>query len=204
MQPVRIVKAFDVIGDGVFSRPPGRPRLTVDELGFERREEALGDGIIPAVALATHRTDDAMIAQHSLIRHGGILAAPVGRCTRPGAGTRRPRAICSASRASSVRRWRLHRPPDDPARAQVEDDRQRAHAGSHRCPGWRHGSPGCVPSAGRCPAAAGSAAGGLRRGSRSDSPAARDTGTARRGWLSPHAHTRTSCVFLGEEGRRLF
>ena len=33
---VRIVSAFDVVSDGVLGRPPGRPRLALNELGLER------------------------------------------------------------------------------------------------------------------------------------------------------------------------
>ena len=58
---------------GVFGPAPRRPRLPVEELGLERREEVLGDGVIPAVPLPTHRADDLVVAQHALIGIGRLL-----------------------------------------------------------------------------------------------------------------------------------
>ena len=45
MQPVRIVEAFDVVDNSIHGRSPRWPGLAMDELGLERGEEALGDGV---------------------------------------------------------------------------------------------------------------------------------------------------------------
>ena len=45
VQSVGIVEAFDVLSHGVLGLAPRRPRLAVDELGLERREEALSDRV---------------------------------------------------------------------------------------------------------------------------------------------------------------
>jgi hypothetical protein len=40
----------DVFGDGVAGACPGGPGLQVDQLAFDGTEEALGQGIVPALA----------------------------------------------------------------------------------------------------------------------------------------------------------
>jgi hypothetical protein len=40
----------------------GGPRAAVDELLLERREEALGDGVVVTVALGAHRASDPGVA----------------------------------------------------------------------------------------------------------------------------------------------
>ena len=77
----------------------------MDELLLERGEEALGDGVVEAVAAAAHRLGDPGGA--------GLLAEgqetnwlPWSECQiSPGAGRRCASAICSASVTSSVRMW---------------------------------------------------------------------------------------------------
>ena len=48
MQPGAVVPA-DVLGDGAPGAGPGGPGLQVGELAFERAEEALGQGVVPAL-----------------------------------------------------------------------------------------------------------------------------------------------------------
>lgn len=57
-----VVKRFDVLDDLAGQLAAGRPRLAVHELFLERREEALGDGVIEAVARGAHRAGDAGVA----------------------------------------------------------------------------------------------------------------------------------------------
>ena len=49
-----------------------------DQFSFDGFEERFYSGIIVAIALATHRSLEAMLAQDFLIIVGTILAAPVG------------------------------------------------------------------------------------------------------------------------------
>src|SRR5262245_50963050 len=51
---------------------------TEHELGLEGREEALSDGVVPAVTLATHAADNALGAEQAQVLHAGIWTAPVG------------------------------------------------------------------------------------------------------------------------------
>ena len=52
--------------------------LVVDALGLERREEALGDGVVLAVALAAHARDDAALGERGAVVVARVGAAAVG------------------------------------------------------------------------------------------------------------------------------
>jgi hypothetical protein len=51
VSPGLVVEGLDVLEDGGAEIAPGRPGLAVNELLLDRREEALRDGVIEAVAL---------------------------------------------------------------------------------------------------------------------------------------------------------
>src|SRR5215217_3176200 len=53
-----VVEDLDVVEDLVAQLGLGWPAAAVDELFLERREEALGDGVVVAVAAAAHRLRD--------------------------------------------------------------------------------------------------------------------------------------------------
>ena len=74
----------------------------VDELGLERREVALGDGVVPAVALVAHAGDDAELRERA-----PVLVARIGLprsewWTRPRGGFVRELAIAGAASTSLV------------------------------------------------------------------------------------------------------
>jgi hypothetical protein len=73
-----IVEALDVLEDRssrLLPRPEGR---SVDQLHLQRREEALGYRVVPAVALATHAARHTVNLQKVSIRRRSVLAASVG------------------------------------------------------------------------------------------------------------------------------
>ena len=77
MPASRVVEAFDVvehIGPGLIPRPIS---LAVDAFGLQRREEALHRRIVPDVARAAHRADDAVVGHQPLELLAGVLAATV-------------------------------------------------------------------------------------------------------------------------------
>jgi hypothetical protein len=57
VQPGAAVPA-DVLGDDPAGAGPGRPGLQVDQLAFERTEEALGQAVVPALTGAAVRLID--------------------------------------------------------------------------------------------------------------------------------------------------
>ena len=78
MPAFRIIEALDVIehiGLGFVPRPIGLARRS---LGLQRGEEALHRRIVPDVARAAHRADDAVIGHQALELLAGVLAAAIG------------------------------------------------------------------------------------------------------------------------------
>jgi hypothetical protein len=59
MPSAAVEEELDVLEDFRAQLSLHRPRAAVDELLLERREEALGDGVVEAVSLAAHRLGDA-------------------------------------------------------------------------------------------------------------------------------------------------
>ena len=77
MQPVGVVKRFDVVCDGGSCFTEGRPGASVDKVFFQGRKEALDDGIVPTVASAAHAAADARVTEHRAVGVARILTAPV-------------------------------------------------------------------------------------------------------------------------------
>jgi hypothetical protein len=73
MKPDGVVELVDVVSDDAPSMLDVSEDATLDALVFERREEALGDGVVPAVALATDAADEAI-----LVELGDVAARAVG------------------------------------------------------------------------------------------------------------------------------
>src|SRR5262249_15939886 len=62
-----VVEALDEFEDRVSCLRRRREATEVDEFGLQRREEALRDGIGPAVRLAAHAADDAGLIERVLV-----------------------------------------------------------------------------------------------------------------------------------------
>src|SRR5437868_15361946 len=58
-----VVEDLHVLEDCRACLCAGRPVATRDEFPFQCREEALGDGVVPAVAASAHAADDAVRRQ---------------------------------------------------------------------------------------------------------------------------------------------
>src|SRR5712691_4871893 len=77
MPPLAIVEEFEVLEElGARCRPRG-PGRVMDQLDFQRREEALGDGVVPAIAPAAHTADDPVLRQHPLVVAAGVLTPAI-------------------------------------------------------------------------------------------------------------------------------
>ena len=79
----------------------GRIATPVHAFDFERVEETLNTGIVPATPLAAHAHDDAMLLQQTLMIEGAVLAAAIRVMEHPGFGLRRHSAMVSASSTRS-------------------------------------------------------------------------------------------------------
>ena len=63
--------------DRVFGHTSCWPTTSVEELGLERAEEALGHGVVPAITLAAHRAHDAVLIEHGLVGRSRVLSTTV-------------------------------------------------------------------------------------------------------------------------------
>lgn len=72
VQSFTVVEADDVIIDIVFSLGVVRILALPDAFHLEIQEEALGDGIIPAISLSAHGANKAMFIEQALVKLAGI------------------------------------------------------------------------------------------------------------------------------------
>ena len=63
----RIVEPVDVSGHRVLGLAAGLPGDLPDQFGLDSLEERLDHSVVVAVALSTHRDQQAMFSQHRLI-----------------------------------------------------------------------------------------------------------------------------------------
>src|SRR5207302_5595680 len=78
VQTLPVVETLDVLEDGEHGPLAAAVDAAVDELGLERAEKALGDGIVPAVRSPAHAADDAVSLQQLPIIGAGVLGTAVG------------------------------------------------------------------------------------------------------------------------------
>ena len=86
--PVDVVPAVEIrrrIGFGLRVRGPGDLR---DQLALERREDALDNRVVPAVAPPVYAAHDSRRPELSLIAPAGVLPAASSRVQLPGARSR--------------------------------------------------------------------------------------------------------------------
>src|SRR5262245_35270286 len=78
MEPLEIVEPIDVGADRLLRSSRRGVGLVVNELGAQRREEALRDGVVPAVALLAHALGHAHRSERSTVVVAGVRAPAVG------------------------------------------------------------------------------------------------------------------------------
>ena len=122
MTTLPIVEHFHPLEDillGVFAC---RIALIMDKFFLERGEEALDDGIIPAVALAAHGAVNAMCTEQSLVIEGGVLHTAIRMMREPRSWFASPQrhGECISSKLGGEAR--SHGPADHRARIELEHD----------------------------------------------------------------------------------
>jgi hypothetical protein len=75
---VRVVECIDRVADGRRRGGPRRVGFMVDEFAFERGEETLGDGVVPAISSSAHARDDAARPERGPVIVAGVRTAEVG------------------------------------------------------------------------------------------------------------------------------
>src|SRR5689334_10206431 len=101
VEPLGDVELFDEIADGVLGASSRRGALVVDELGAQRGEEALGYGVVPAVASPAHARGHRVHGARAAAVVAGVRAAAIGVVHNPAEMTRR--AATARRRAASAR-----------------------------------------------------------------------------------------------------
>src|SRR5664279_2595149 len=81
-----IIEPVDISGDGIFGLKAWLEAGAPDQFRFDRFEQSFHHGIVIAIALATHRNDETVPVEDSLVIIGAILGGfnrssqhPLGR-----------------------------------------------------------------------------------------------------------------------------
>jgi hypothetical protein len=124
MKPAGVVEAVDVLDEVTLDVVHVVPAGVALEFEGERREEALSDGVVPAVALAAHAAGDAVPVEERPVLAARVVHAAVAmmdHAVRRRAHHEGPSQRVDGKAGVGVTR---HLPPDDATREQVEDDGQ--------------------------------------------------------------------------------
>ncbi len=78
MAPLPIVEDLDVREDFTPSVLVCDEVDVANELGLECREEALGYGVVPTIAFATHARNEAVLGKHGAVFGTRILTSTIG------------------------------------------------------------------------------------------------------------------------------
>ena len=119
-----VVEAVDVLADGHCRRGSALEVVGVVHLALERGEEALGDGIVPAVALPAHAALDASGLEGLPVVVAGVRAASIGVVDEVLGGTALGEGDVQCLEREVTVDVFAGRPPDDPPREEVEDGGQ--------------------------------------------------------------------------------
>src|SRR5664279_6644992 len=72
-----IIEPVDISGDGIFGLKAWLEAGAPDQFRFDRFEQSFHHGIVITIALATHRNDETVPVEDSLVIIGAILAATI-------------------------------------------------------------------------------------------------------------------------------
>ena len=90
MEALGIVKAFDVIEDFGAGLLVGGELPAIDQLPFEGAPEAFHGGVVVAITLAAHGSDEAGPGEGVAIIGGGVLDPAIGVAEEFGGGLAMP------------------------------------------------------------------------------------------------------------------
>src|SRR3989449_7298058 len=124
MPPLAIVEELEVLEELGARRRPSGPGRVMDQLDFQRREEALGDGVVPAIALAAHTADDPVLRQHPLVVAAGVLTSAIRMMQQTLRRAPTSQRQAEGVEGEGIRDALAHRPADGEARVEIEDHRQ--------------------------------------------------------------------------------
>ena len=122
--PLAIVKVLDVFEDFTAGAELECATDSVNQFELEGGEEALRHRVVPAVSFAAHAASDSVLPQQLLIFGAGVLATAI-RVTQRSLG-RLPLRQCHVHRFQRKLSLQplVQCPTDDPAREQIQNNRQ--------------------------------------------------------------------------------
>src|SRR5690349_2553217 len=124
MQTLAVVEDLDEVEHARARLIARGVSLVHAQLGLQRVEEALLDGVVVATALAAHAADDAATLEHSTECVRGVLGAAIGVVDEPASGRSPADRHLERINDDRGRLALTHRPADDTAREEVERRRE--------------------------------------------------------------------------------
>jgi hypothetical protein len=115
---------FDVVADGRGAEVASGEVLVVDVFGLERREEALGDSVVVAIAGAAHAHRDCMGGQDAAVVVAGVRATSVGVMHEARARPARTEGLIERREREVTVVDGARRPSNNPSGKQIEKHRQ--------------------------------------------------------------------------------
>src|SRR5215213_1328452 len=140
MSPVRVVKPFAVIEERESGGAPRREAVTSKQLAFEGGKEALGRGVVEAIATAPHRADEPSFAQSPSEGKARVLTSLVGVMDEARRWPASPDRYVDGFDDQFAAEVIGHRPTDNTAavdikhHGQIEEARPGRHVGDVRHP----------------------------------------------------------------------
>jgi hypothetical protein len=121
VQSGAVVEGFDVIEDCGASLGEGGEALMIDQFVFEAAPEGLDEGVIVAVALATHGSEEAVLGQDVPISRAGKLGSTIRVDDEGSSGATLAEGHAQGGDDQrGIEDW-AHRPADDAPGEEIQD-----------------------------------------------------------------------------------
>ena len=119
-----VIEGLDVVEEGGAGLGEGSEALVVNHFVFEAAPEAFDEGVVVAIAWATHGRDQAMLGEDFSIGGAGELAAPIGVHDEVGARPALEKGHAQGGTDEASIEALMHGPTDHPPGANIEHGNQ--------------------------------------------------------------------------------
>ena len=121
MQSGAVIKGFDVVEDGAASFAEGGEALVVDDFVFEAAPKGFDEGVVVAIAFATHGRDETVLGEDLSVSGAGKLCAAVRVDDESSSGTPLEERHAQGGDDEASIEDLVHGPADDAAGADIQD-----------------------------------------------------------------------------------